>query len=107
MSLNMPVASEELTETTPQGDVGLLERPELQTPWKVLVWNDPVNLMSYVTYVFRAYFGFDEPKARSLMLAVHEEGRAVVFTGHREDAERHTAALHGYGLWATFSRDGE
>lgn len=74
------------------------------TPWNVIVWNDPVNLMSYVTYVFRSYFGFSQDKARRLMMAVHEEGKAVVFTGSRESAEKHTTALHGWGLWATFER---
>lgn len=74
------------------------------TPWKVIVWNDPVNLMSYVTYVFRSHFGFSAEKAQKLMLAVHEEGKAVVFVGYREEAEQHTSAMHGWGLWATFER---
>ncbi|MGX6396951.1 ATP-dependent Clp protease adapter ClpS [Rothia kristinae] len=94
-------------ETTPEGGLGLLERPEPQPPWRVLVWNDPVNLMSYVTWVFRRHFGHSQAQAHRLMLQVHEEGRAVVFTGSREEAERHTAAMHGYGLWATFEKDGE
>lgn len=91
----------------PSSAVGLLERPTAQTPWRVVVWNDPVNLMSYVTYVFRSYFGFSAAEAHRLMLAVHEEGRATVFSGSREEAERHTSALHGFGLWATFEKDGE
>lgn len=108
---NLPVASESAPETaprpTPSGDVGLLDRPAEETPWHVIVWNDPVNLMSYVTYVFRSYFQYSEARARTLMMAVHSEGKAVVFTGGREEAERHTSAMHGYGLWATFGKDGE
>lgn len=71
-------------------------------PWVVIVWNDPVNLMSYVTYVFQTYFGYSEAKARTLMLEVHEQGRSVVSTGSREQAERDTVAMHSFGLWATF-----
>lgn len=73
-------------------------------PWVVIVWNDPVNLMSYVTYVFQTYFGYSEAKARTLMLEVHEQGRSVVSTGSREQAERDTVAMHSYGLWATFQK---
>lgn len=76
----------------------------VDTPWQVIVWNDPVNLMSYVTYVFRSHFGFSKEKAQELMLAVHQEGKAIVFTGSREEAEQHTSALHRWGLWATFER---
>nr|WP_245627284.1 ATP-dependent Clp protease adapter ClpS [Kribbia dieselivorans] len=74
-------------------------------PWITLVWNDPVNLMSYVTYVFQTYFGYDREKAESLMLDVHHKGRAVVSTGPREKMEIDTEALQGYGLWATFQKD--
>jgi len=73
-------------------------------PWQTVVWNDPVNLMSYVAYVFRNYFGFTDEKARELMLAVHHEGRAVVASGSREKMERHVQAMHEYGLWATLDR---
>ena len=69
------------------------------------MWNDPVNLMSYVTYVFQEYFGYDKAKAERLMLDVHEKGRAVVSNGSREEMERDTEAMHGYGLWATFQKD--
>ena len=75
-------------------------------PWNVVVWDDPVNLMSYVTYVFRSYFGYPEDKARTLMLEVHHNGRSVVASGSLEEAETHTAALHGFGLWATFEQAG-
>ena len=78
---------------------------EFDVPWITLVWNDPVNLMSYVTYVFQSYFGYSREKAESLMLDVHTKGRAVVATGPREKMEIHTEALHGFGLWATFQKD--
>jgi ATP-dependent Clp protease adaptor protein ClpS len=88
-----------------------LERPaqdevvSLDVPWVTIVWNDPVNLMSYVTYVFQTYFGYDTSKAEKLMLDVHEKGRAVVSNGSREEMERDTEAMHGFGLWATFEKD--
>ncbi|MDQ6714615.1 MAG: ATP-dependent Clp protease adapter ClpS [Actinomycetota bacterium] len=81
------------------------ERLELDVPWITLVWNDPVNLMSYVTYVFETYFGYPRQKAEKLMLDVHTKGKAVVSNGTREEMERDTEALHGYGLWATFEKD--
>jgi ATP-dependent Clp protease adaptor protein ClpS len=74
-------------------------------PWVTIVWNDPVNLMSYVTYVFQTYFGYSKEKATQLMLDVHRKGRAVVSNGTREDMERDTQAMHEYGLWATFQKD--
>jgi len=77
--------------------------PEL--PWVTIVWNDPVNLMNYVTYVFRTVFGYPRPKAEKLMLDVHHKGRAVVSAGAREAMERDAEVLHGYGLWATVSHD--
>lgn len=73
-------------------------------PWQTVVWNDPVNLMSYVTHVFREYFGYDTAHAERLMLAVHHEGHAVVAEGAREQMELHTHAMHDYGLWATIRR---
>ncbi|MDN3241638.1 ATP-dependent Clp protease adapter ClpS [Glycomyces tritici] len=74
-------------------------------PWITLVHNDPVNLMSYVAYVFQSYFGFSEAKANQLMLDVHNKGRAVVSSGTREEMERDVQAMHGYGLWATLRQD--
>ena len=74
-------------------------------PWITLVWNDPINLMTYVTYVFQTYFGYDKPKAEKLMLDVHEKGRAVVSSGTREEMERDVAAMHSYGLWAPLQKD--
>lgn len=73
-------------------------------PWRTVVWNDPVNLMSYVTYVFRSYFGFSAAESERLMLRVHNEGKAIVATGNREAMERHVQAMHEYGLWATVDR---
>lgn len=73
-------------------------------PWEVVVWNDPVNLMSYVVYVFRKLFGYSMEKATSLMLAVHHEGKAVVASGPREKAELDCHRLHAYGLWATIEK---
>ncbi len=70
-------------------------------PWLVIVWNDPVNLMSYVTYVFQKLFGYSFAKATRLMLDVHQKGRAVVASGPRERAELDVARLHRHGLWAT------
>lgn len=89
----------------PTGDTAVLERDQtrmlLNRPWQVIVWNDPVNLMSYVAYVFRSYFGYSATRARELMLEVHERGRAVVASGSQEEAEQHVQAMHGFGLWAT------
>ena len=74
-------------------------------PWVTIVWNDPVNLMSYVAYVFQKHFGYSKEKATSLMMDVHEKGKAVVSTGTREEMERDVEAMHGYGLWATMAHD--
>jgi ATP-dependent Clp protease adaptor protein ClpS len=85
----------------PVGDVEVTE----DRPWIVLVWNDPINLMSYVAYVFQKLFGFSKAKAHELMLDVHEKGRAVVSSGPRERAELDVFRLHEHGLWATMQRD--
>jgi len=89
--------------TTPDLDeiTRLDETPQADRPWQTVVWNDPVNLMSYVVHVFREYFGYAPEVATRLMLAVHQEGRAVVAEGAREQMELHTQAMHDYGLWAT------
>jgi ATP-dependent Clp protease adaptor protein ClpS len=78
---------------------------EHDRPWIVIVWNDPINLMSYVTLVFQKLFGYDRPKATKLMLQVHNEGKAVVSSGTREKAEYDVARLHAHGLWATMRQD--
>jgi ATP-dependent Clp protease adaptor protein ClpS len=88
-----------------------LERPEADvvaapdTPWITIVWNDPVNLMSYVTYVFMTYFAYPQEKAQKLMNDVHTQGRAVVSAGTREEMERDVTGMHSYGLWATLQKD--
>lgn len=94
----MPAEVEELEQSTPDE---LLE-PDL--PWTTVVHNDPVNLQTYVTFVFQQYFGYSRAKATKLMLDVHHKGRAVVSSGSREEMERDTSAMHGYGLWATVNR---
>ncbi|WP_240666068.1 ATP-dependent Clp protease adapter ClpS [Agromyces sp. LHK192] len=78
--------------------------PVAEASWRTVVWDDPVNLMTYVTYVFRSYFGYPREEAERLMLLVHHEGRAIVATGNREAMERHVQAMHGYGLQATVAR---
>ena len=88
-----------------------LDQPEtddltlVDKPWVTIVWNDPVNLMSYVTYVFQNYFGYAKRKAEKLMLEVHNDGKSVVASGSREEMERDVQAMHDYGLWATLQQD--
>jgi ATP-dependent Clp protease adaptor protein ClpS len=87
-----------------------LDEPELDDltvvdqPWVTIVWNDPVNLMSYVSFVFQTYFGYSRKKAEKLMLEVHHDGRSVVSNGSREKMERDVQAMHEYGLWATLEK---
>jgi ATP-dependent Clp protease adaptor protein ClpS len=76
-------------------------------PWNLVVWNDPVNLMSYVSYVFQTYFGYSEEKADALMMQVHTEGRSIVSHGSKETVERQAVAMHNFGLWATVERAGK
>jgi ATP-dependent Clp protease adaptor protein ClpS len=95
-TLEAPVRVEE-----PVGD----DERRADPPWIVIVWNDPINLMSYVTLVLRKLFGYSEAKATKLMLQVHNEGRAVVSSGTREKAELDVARLHAHGLWATMRQD--
>jgi len=89
-----------------------VERPEVEdvtvpdVPWIVIVWNDPINLMSYVAFVFQKLFGYSKEKATALMLDVHHKGRAVVSSGTREEAEADVFRLHEHGLWATMEKDG-
>lgn len=92
----------ERTETVERPDTD--EVQEVERPWLVVVWNDPINLMSYVTFVFQKLFGYSREKATRLMLQVHNEGRAVVSSGSREKAELDCFRLHGYGLWATITK---
>ncbi|AZS40634.1 MULTISPECIES: ATP-dependent Clp protease adapter ClpS [Microbacterium] len=95
--MTMPTAVPDLEETIELSAAPL-------EPWQVVVWNDPVNLMSYVVRVFRKYFGYSLDHATALMLAVHNDGHAIVATGPRETMEVHAQAMHDYGLWATVRR---
>ena len=90
-----------LTRPDVDDDIDPREQSDPDQPWQTVVWDDPVNLMSYVTHVFREYFGLPRADAERLMLAVHNEGRAVVAEGAREQMELHAQAMHDYGLWAT------
>ncbi len=77
---------------------------KLENPWVCIVWNDPINLMNYVTFVFMTYFKYSKEKAEKLMLQVHQDGKSVVNTGSREEMERDVNAMHSYGLWATLQK---
>jgi ATP-dependent Clp protease adaptor protein ClpS len=93
---------------TRPGTTAVREPDELaatDAPWITLVWDDPVNLMNYVTYVFQKLFGYSEPPATKLMLQVHNEGKAVVSAGTREAMEVAVSKLHAAGLWATMQQD--
>jgi ATP-dependent Clp protease adaptor protein ClpS len=81
------------------------EQTATDSPWVTIVWDDPVNLMSYVTYIFQKLFGYSEPHATKLMMQVHEEGKAVVSAGSRESMEVDVTKLHAAGLWATMQQD--
>src|SRR3954468_14074323 len=105
-----PLAPERTPDTTVD------EEHDLDRPWVTVVWNDPVNLMTYVTFVLQALFGsvssvlqevfgYEEPTATKLMLQVHHEGKAIVSSGPRERMEHDTSRLHAYGLWASYQRD--
>jgi ATP-dependent Clp protease adaptor protein ClpS len=97
--------------TNPPGDLAVLDAPATDDvtaadrPWIVIVWNDPINLMSYVTFVLQKLFGYSLEKATELMLDVHTKGRAVVASDTRERAEMHVFRLHEHGLWATLDHD--
>ena len=110
MHCTLPAAVRAAATVSPETGTRTTEETSVSSaterPWNVVVWDDPVNLMSYVTYVFRSYFGYPEDKARALMLEVHHQGRSVVASGSLEEAETHTAAMHGFGLWATFEQAG-
>jgi ATP-dependent Clp protease adaptor protein ClpS len=100
----MKVMAETITapvEAEPESD----EVVEPDPPWIVIVWNDPVNLMSYVTWVFQKLFGYPRTKAEKLMMDVHTKGKAVVSSGAREKAELDVSRLHAHGLWATMQKD--
>jgi ATP-dependent Clp protease adaptor protein ClpS len=98
--VSSPAIAPERTHETIEDDA-----PEPDRPWVTIVWDDPINLMSYVTYVFQKLFGYSLEKARKLMLDVHHKGRAVVSSGAREQMEFDVARLHAAGLWATLQQD--
>jgi ATP-dependent Clp protease adaptor protein ClpS len=102
----VPTTLEPTTESGVVLDPDLDERVAEDHPWVVIVWNDPVNLMSYVTFVLQKLFGYSHEKATELMLDVHNKGKAVVANGTREQAEMHVFRLHEHGLWATMEKDG-
>ena len=94
-----------LGTSTISPDLETADSIDIQNPWVVIVWNDPINLMSYVSFVFQKLFGYSKEKANKLMLEVHNNGRAVVSTGSREKAEFDVFLLHKHGLWATLQQD--
>ena len=96
-----------VTVSVPVDAPDVVEETTAASPWVTIVWNDPVNLMSYVAYVFRSYFGYPAAKAERLMLQVHQDGRAVVSAGDRESMEVDVQAMHSFGLWATMQRSGD
>jgi ATP-dependent Clp protease adaptor protein ClpS len=95
-------------ETVPVGDIETIIDQETteDRPWLVIVWNDPINLMSFVTFVLQKLFGYSKEKATALMLDIHHKGRAVVSSGTRERAELDVYRLHEHGLWATMEQSG-
>lgn len=95
------------TDTAADTTVDTSSETEVEPPWQTVVWDDPVNLMSYVAFVFRSHFGFSPERAEDLMLQVHHRGSAVVAEGGREAMELHVEAMHDYGLWATVRQAGE
>ncbi|MFC4946102.1 ATP-dependent Clp protease adapter ClpS [Pseudonocardia sp. GCM10023141] len=93
-----------LPTPTRQVDPVVAEESASESPWQAIVWNDPVNLMSYVTYVLQKLFGYPESKANALMLDVHHKGKAAVSAGDRDKIEGDVAKLHAAGLWATMQK---
>ena len=110
----MPLANRRVSDTGPRMETTVspgrveenitTDETEPDRPWLVIVWNDPINLMSYVTYVFQKLFGYSLEKATRLMLEVHHEGKSVVSSGSREKAELDCFRLHAHGLWATITK---
>ncbi len=99
------MSTETTTAPTRTDDPDIDETEEPDRPWVVIVWNDPINLMSYVTFVLQKLFGYSRDKATKLMLDVHLKGKAVVSNGTREKAELDVFRLHEHGLWATMQHD--
>ena len=105
MPFTTPLWNQQVETAEPSVDNQTDEVVDLSLPWIVLVWNDPINLMSYVSFVLQKLFGYPKEKADSLMMDVHEKGRAVVSNGPRERAELDVFRLHEHGLWATMQQD--
>ena len=103
--MTLAPAEAEVDEPGTGTGTGTDEVAEPDRPWVVIVWNDPINLMSYVAFVFQKLFGYSKEKANKLMLDVHHKGRAVVSNGTRERAEMDVFRLHEHGLWATMQHD--
>ena len=103
--MTLAPAEVEVEVEEPGTGTGTDEVAEPDRPWVVIVWNDPINLMSYVAFVFQKLFGYSKEKANKLMLDVHQKGRAVVSNGTRERAEMDVFRLHEHGLWATMQHD--
>ena len=101
----MSVAGPNAGPTVPVREPDIDEDLDTDTPWVAIVWNDPINLMSYVSFVFQKLFGYSQAKADELMLDVHEKGRAAVSNGSREKVELDVFRLHEHGLWATMQQD--
>ena len=100
-----PVAGSPAPAEVEQPDIDEGTELDTDTPWVAIVWNDPINLMSYVSYVFQKLFGYSQAKADELMLDVHEKGRAAVSNGTREKVELDVFRLHEHGLWATMEQE--
>jgi ATP-dependent Clp protease adaptor protein ClpS len=96
-----PVETQPVETDEPVSD----EIVEREIPWVVIVWNDRINLMSYVVFVFQKLFGYSRDKATKLMLDVHHKGKAAVSHGAREKCEFDVSRLHAHGLWATMQKD--
>jgi ATP-dependent Clp protease adaptor protein ClpS len=105
MNVRVSVAPGEVEEADVQQMPDIEEKAVIDRPWVTIVWNDPINLMSYVTYVFQKLFGYPKEKATQLMLDVHHKGRAAVSHGTREQMEYDVSRLHAAGLWATLRKD--
>lgn len=108
-NIGRPCQTQSMAARAPEVDfdIDVVEAPVCLLPWQTVVWDDPVNLMNYVSYVFRSYFGYSVERAERLMMQVHTNGSAVVASGNREAMERHVVAMHGFGLNATLRRAGE
>jgi ATP-dependent Clp protease adaptor protein ClpS len=98
--MTTPVVQEQTQVVPTGGELGVKD-----SPWQTIVWNDPVNLMSYVTYVFQKLFGYSRDQATKLMLDVHHKGKAIVSSGSKEKVEGDVARLHAAGLWATMQHE--